>query len=302
MKPWIISQQHSQQLQVEVIWDRIPVFPGVLQYASDGILPGAVERNKESCSRYVQCDQTLSQEMIDICYDAQTSGGLLVAIEAERADDFLNELYDTGVVEAAVIGKVVDSGNGAVYLTTDNTRKLPAPRKSKNENANSSPKQIREIVKMTNSEKEEVPCCADAVSPAKPASDEIEQISSKFSDFLHSASSPHGLDAYTKQAMAIALSVVTRCEPCIKMHIKKAKEKGFTQDEIDEAAFNRRYNIGYYYQIEHFPDRTDKVAGSGSKWKKHFFEITSIAKREHLDNSTTEILVTTSKILSEGYN
>jgi Tfp pilus assembly protein PilX len=73
-------------------------------------------------------------------------------------------------------------------------------------------------------------------------------------------------------------------------------------DEIDEAAFNRRYNIGYYYQIEHFPDRTDKVAGSGSKWKKHFFEITSIAKREHLDNSTTEILVTTSKILSEGYN
>jgi Tfp pilus assembly protein PilX len=73
-------------------------------------------------------------------------------------------------------------------------------------------------------------------------------------------------------------------------------------DEIDETAFNSRYDIGYYFQVEHFPDRTDKVAGSGSKWKKHFFEITSIAKRQNLDNSTTEILVTTSKILSEGYN
>ena len=73
-------------------------------------------------------------------------------------------------------------------------------------------------------------------------------------------------------------------------------------DEMDETAFDSRYNIGYYYQIEHLPDRTEKVAGSGAKWKKNFFEITSIAKRGHLDNSTTEILVTTSKILSEGYN
>jgi len=37
--------------------------------------------------------------------------------------------------------------------------------------------------------------------------------------------------------MAIALSVATRCEPCLKMHLKKAKEKGFTQAEIDEAAW-----------------------------------------------------------------
>jgi pyruvate dehydrogenase E2 component (dihydrolipoamide acetyltransferase) len=37
--------------------------------------------------------------------------------------------------------------------------------------------------------------------------------------------------------MAIALSVAMRCEPCLKMHLKNAKDKGFTQDEIDEAAW-----------------------------------------------------------------
>jgi AhpD family alkylhydroperoxidase len=37
--------------------------------------------------------------------------------------------------------------------------------------------------------------------------------------------------------MSIALSVAMRCEPCLKMHLKKAKEKGFTQEEIDEAAW-----------------------------------------------------------------
>ena len=87
---------------------------------------------------------------------------------------------------------------------------------------------------------EEVACCADAVSSGGAASgrdSEIAQIKTRFTQFLGAASSPHGLDAYTKQAMAIALSVAMRCEPCLKMHLKKAKEKGFTQDEIDEAAW-----------------------------------------------------------------
>jgi len=87
---------------------------------------------------------------------------------------------------------------------------------------------------------EEVPCCADAVTSTgqKISKDsDIAQIKSKFIDFLGSASSPHGLDAYTKQAIAIALSVAIQCESCLKMHLKKAREKGFTQDEIDEAAW-----------------------------------------------------------------
>jgi AhpD family alkylhydroperoxidase len=54
---------------------------------------------------------------------------------------------------------------------------------------------------------------------------------------LASARATHGLDAYTKQAIGIALSVAMRCEPCLKMHLKNARKKGFTQAEIDEAAW-----------------------------------------------------------------
>jgi AhpD family alkylhydroperoxidase len=92
----------------------------------------------------------------------------------------------------------------------------------------------------TGPQAEEVPCCADAVTSSEQGngkSSDIAKIKAKFIDFLSSASAPHGLDAYTKQAMAIALSVAMRCGPCLKMHLKKAREKGFTQDEIDEAAW-----------------------------------------------------------------
>ncbi len=54
---------------------------------------------------------------------------------------------------------------------------------------------------------------------------------------MQTVNKPAGLDAYTKQAMSIALSVLAKCEPCLKSHIKKAKQKGFTQQEIDEAAW-----------------------------------------------------------------
>ncbi|MCX5643951.1 MAG: carboxymuconolactone decarboxylase family protein [Phycisphaerae bacterium] len=65
----------------------------------------------------------------------------------------------------------------------------------------------------------------------------MDQVKATFQQFLSAAGSPHGLDAYTKQATAIALSVALRCEPCLKMHLKNARQKGFTQAEVDEAAW-----------------------------------------------------------------
>ncbi len=229
----------SSGVDVEVLWDDIPLFPGVLEYAAAGILPGAIERNKESCGDRIIADDALPQEMVDICYDAQTSGGLLVAVAQSKADDFLKPLHSGGVKAAAVIGKVIGKGSGLVNIKTSGSRKIASP-KPRKPAAKPAPAGQKLQQPSNEPQAEEVPCCADAVTSAGPSTakgSDIEKIKAKFVDFLGSASSPHGLDAYTKQAMAIALSVATRCEPCLIMHLKKAREKGFTQDEIDEAAW-----------------------------------------------------------------
>jgi len=224
----------SSGVDVEVIWDEIPFFPGVIEYAAAGILPGAIERNKESCGDRIVPSDDLPQEMVDMCYDAQTSGGLLIAIDEKDAEDFFKALHNAGISAAAIVGRVLEKGTGLVHIETTGKRKIPTI-------ASSSP-----AVKLKPSPQapvetasKEVACCADAVSSTAEAKEvsEIDQIKAKFTDCLGAASSPHGLDAYTKQAMAIALSVAMRCEPCLKMHLKIAKEKGFTQDEIDEAAW-----------------------------------------------------------------
>jgi len=232
----------SSGVDVEVTWDDIPVFDGVLEYAAAGILPGAIERNKESCAGRVEAADSLPQEMVDICYDAQTSGGLLVAIAESKAEPFLKALHDQGVSAATVIGKVAGKGSGIVKIRTTGKREIPTPKpaaKPAQPTAKAAAAPNPQPA-ASDPQDEEVPCCADAVTSTSAGTgqgSEIDQVKAKFTDFLSSASSPHGLDAYTKQAMAIALSVATRCEPCLKMHLKNAKKKGFTQHEIDEAAW-----------------------------------------------------------------
>lgn len=222
-------------VDVEIIWDDIPLFPGVLEYAAAGILPGALERNKESCGKSVDADEALPQEMVDICFDAQTSGGLLIAIASKDAEKFLRKLHEAGFGKACVIGTVAKKGTGRIGLRANGTRTIPkAP--AKKAKAPVADKQVA----VAAADAEELACCADAVGASGDSGSggsEMDQVKAKFKDFLGSASCPHGLDAYTKQAIAIALSVATRCEPCLKMHVKNARKKGFTQDEIDESAW-----------------------------------------------------------------
>jgi selenide, water dikinase len=218
----------SSEVDAEVIWDEIPLFPGVVEYAAESILPGAIERNKESCSNRIVADSKLPAEMIDICYDAQTSGGLLISIAAKQADMLLKALHKDGITDAAIIGKVNAKGTGIVHIKTTGKRRVP------------SLVEIRTTTVALQNATGNISCCADAVTSSVPGlnkDSEAVTIKTMFTDFLSTANNPHSLDAYTKQAMAIALSVAMRCEPCLKMHLKKAAEKGFTQDEIDEAAW-----------------------------------------------------------------
>ena len=84
---------------------------------------------------------------------------------------------------------------------------------------------------------QDVECCAGGHDSAGVAAGGSSTIGEKFQEFMKAANAPGALDAYTKQAISIALSVLAKCEPCVKSHIKKAKEMGFSQQEIDEAAW-----------------------------------------------------------------
>lgn len=81
-------------------------------------------------------------------------------------------------------------------------------------------------------------CCSEP--PASPGAhpDDEGSVERKFYAFLRAANSPQALDAPTKQAIALALSVLSKCEPCVVAHIEKARKMGFTEEEIEDAAWS----------------------------------------------------------------
>jgi selenide,water dikinase len=115
------------KIDVEIIWDDIPLLPGVLDLAADSILPGAIERNKESSSDRVDLCCSLRQNFIDICYDAQTSGGLLIGASPKDAALLLKSLHKAGIDNANIIGRAIGKGSGRVLVKSNGSRKIPAP-------------------------------------------------------------------------------------------------------------------------------------------------------------------------------
>ncbi|OHB57414.1 MAG: selenide, water dikinase SelD [Planctomycetes bacterium GWF2_50_10] len=218
----------SSSVDVEIVFDHLPLLPGVLEAAADGILPGAIERNKESCLKQAAPQPEISSEMLDICFDAQTSGGLLISVSPKNAQTLLVDLHKNGISDAAIVGRVLGPGKGIVHLASDGTCKMPQPSQKQALNCTTvdTPKAV--------TDKPPVACCADAAQILQPGGSNVPE---KFIDFLKSANAPGALDAHTKQAMAIALSVLAKCEPCLKMHLKKAQSMGFSRQEIDEAGW-----------------------------------------------------------------
>lgn len=230
----------ASRVDVEIIWDDIPLLPGVLECAAEGIIPGAVERNRESSGHYVVAGEKVHWAMLDICFDAQTSGGLLIAVPETAADALLDRLHQEGIMEAAVIGRVFDAGTGRIRVVTEGRRQMPAPSSSPKAGAAVLAQPAARQACCPTQEVRQMSCCEDHGEADQPAADQaagISEIQQKFHEFLKSANAPRTLDARTKQAVAVALSVLAKCEPCLRIHIKKAKDMGFSQDQIDEAAW-----------------------------------------------------------------
>ncbi len=222
-------------VDVELRWEDIPLFPGVIDCAADGIIPGAVERNKESSGDRVVLGNDAQPVVLDVCCDAQTSGGLLIALPEPDGRKLLARLHDEGVSDAAIIGSVTGNGSGRLTLRSDGTRPIP---ERGNERVDDAPEPSAAYC--AEQESSEKSCCADgheAGGAAASTADGVTDIQQKFQEFLKRAGAPGALDVATKQAISIALSVLAKCEPCVEIHIKKARQMGFSQAEIDEAAW-----------------------------------------------------------------
>ncbi len=91
------SASSSSRVGARVFANRLPAFEGVVSLIEQQAVPGGTTRNRE---------------------DAQTSGGLLIAVDPAHATILQRALRQEGSLAAAVIGEVVE-GDGRIEVLHD---------------------------------------------------------------------------------------------------------------------------------------------------------------------------------------
>lgn len=105
------------EIGIRISLDAIPILPKAEEYAGMGLVPGGAHRNKEFYKTKVQGADGCSPALLDVLYDPQTSGGLLIAVPQEEVEGIMRFLQEVGVKKARVIAEVMAKPKGRLILS-----------------------------------------------------------------------------------------------------------------------------------------------------------------------------------------
>lgn len=78
----------ASQVGVRVSAPHLPLLPGARELLQQGYLPGGSRRNLELAESTMEIAPTVERELLELACDAQTSGGLVVAVPSRRVAEF----------------------------------------------------------------------------------------------------------------------------------------------------------------------------------------------------------------------
>jgi selenide,water dikinase len=218
----MIEIARNSNVEITLDFDAIPLLDGVAELARQDVLPGAVERNRQSLDGATFDLSGLAEAQQAILLGPETSGGLLLFMSPDDAQRYLQALGAERVGAAAIIGRVSGPcAGGRIAARSGRANQfgvLPPP-----------------VV-------ETVACCADS-PPPPPAqlphghSDALPPpaAADAFRIYLTAVNAPGALQSKQKKLIALALSVISKCGPCVKINTKAAREAGASEEEIAEA-------------------------------------------------------------------
>ncbi|HTP59327.1 MAG TPA: selenide, water dikinase SelD [Spirochaetia bacterium] len=92
----------------------VPLLPSALDYAAMGMVPEGTYRTRTFRMPFIINHAAVDDDLMNVLFDPQTSGGLLAAVDSAQADQLVEKLRSAGV-SANVVGETVP-GKGMVEL------------------------------------------------------------------------------------------------------------------------------------------------------------------------------------------
>ena len=111
-----LEMAQASRCTITLQTSQVPIIPYAREYAQMGLIPGGTHANRNYCQRSLRVDPTIPAYLLDILSDAQTSGGLLICVPPEKAQDLLTLLKQRGVTDSSLIGEITGPSSGMIAL------------------------------------------------------------------------------------------------------------------------------------------------------------------------------------------
>jgi len=105
----------------------VPLMPRVLDLIDEGVVPGGTWTNLESVAPFVAFGDEVSEAWRVALADAQTSGGLLIAVPPDRSEQLVQRLREKRTHVAAMIGELVEGEPGTIRVEPQIPRRPDPP-------------------------------------------------------------------------------------------------------------------------------------------------------------------------------
>ncbi len=99
-----------------ILLSAVPILEEAWGLARAGIVPSGTQRNRAALAGAVAWEGIDEDGQILLC-DAQTSGGLLIAVSADRLTQLVQALRTGGVPSSQVVGEITGEGDGEITVT-----------------------------------------------------------------------------------------------------------------------------------------------------------------------------------------
>lgn len=110
-----LEMARGSNVGIRILSHEVPVLPRVRELAEEGFVPGGTKNNFSHVQDSVTFADHLDQIDQWILCDAVTSGGLLIAVAAQQAEELLSKLKNAGV-EASLIGETTAEHPGRIVV------------------------------------------------------------------------------------------------------------------------------------------------------------------------------------------
>ena len=105
----------ASKVTIEIEANAVPLLPGALELASEGMLTSGDKTNREYIGTDVEIAASVDQNLVKLLFDPQTAGGMLIAIPEAKAEALLANLKPN-YPRAEIIGRVRESTGSSITV------------------------------------------------------------------------------------------------------------------------------------------------------------------------------------------